>query len=247
MLNFNELETADLIPYIQSALDGSGLTDWERKFCGDILDGKYGWNERGYLTEGQDRKARQVLDRLHNKPEPEKTVELATVHSFLKGAKKHLKYPKIGLQLPDGSPVTLYISGDRSKYPDTLNVKISDIDRYSEDWYGRIFDDGVWHRPRNVNPEKVAQLVVLLKDLADDPAGVAMAYGKITGNCCFCRRPLSDDRSTEVGFGPVCADHYGLKEFWKKGDGDGAHAEASVSTYTPINRRRIRARHTSVT
>jgi len=31
-----------------------------------------------------------------------------------------------------------------------------------------------------------------------------------TGNCCFCRRELTDKRSTEVGYGPICADHFSL-------------------------------------
>lgn len=44
-------------------------------------------------------------------------------------------------------------------------------------------------------------------------ADEAAAYGKSTEHCVFCGRGLSDDRtgcSLEVGYGPVCADKYGL-------------------------------------
>lgn len=46
--------------------------------------------------------------------------------------------------------------------------------------------------------------------MAVDPEGTAAAYGHLTGACCFCRRALSDERSVSVGYGPVCADHFGL-------------------------------------
>ena len=38
----------------------------------------------------------------------------------------------------------------------------------------------------------------------------AAAFGHSTGKCVFCRQPLTDDRSTTVGYGPVCADNNGL-------------------------------------
>ena len=28
--------------------------------------------------------------------------------------------------------------------------------------------------------------------------------------CCFCNRALEDERSTAVGYGPICAGHFGL-------------------------------------
>ena len=43
-----------------------------------------------------------------------------------------------------------------------------------------------------------------------DPVKAAAAYGQATGNCCFCARELTDARSVEVGYGPICADRYGL-------------------------------------
>lgn len=39
---------------------------------------------------------------------------------------------------------------------------------------------------------------------------VVRVYGLRTGNCCFCGRELTTGESTAVGYGPICADKYGL-------------------------------------
>lgn len=43
-----------------------------------------------------------------------------------------------------------------------------------------------------------------------DPLAATISAGRATGTCCFCARELTDTRSVSVGYGPICADHYGL-------------------------------------
>lgn len=38
----------------------------------------------------------------------------------------------------------------------------------------------------------------------------AARFGRLTGACVFCSRKLTDERSIEVGYGPVCAEREGL-------------------------------------
>jgi hypothetical protein len=38
----------------------------------------------------------------------------------------------------------------------------------------------------------------------------ARAHGRATGHCCFCRRALQNPVSLHVGYGPICADTFGL-------------------------------------
>lgn len=38
----------------------------------------------------------------------------------------------------------------------------------------------------------------------------AARFGKLWGQCVFCSRLLTDERSVAVGYGPVCASHNGL-------------------------------------
>jgi hypothetical protein len=50
----------------------------------------------------------------------------------------------------------------------------------------------------------------VLSEMANDPAGFAARYGKKSGRCCFCNAELTDERSTTVGYGKICAVHWGL-------------------------------------
>ncbi len=58
--------------------------------------------------------------------------------------------------------------------------------------------------------ETATAIVAALRAIALDPAKAAQAYGTLTGQCCFCSRDLTDARSIDKGYGPVCADHFGL-------------------------------------
>jgi hypothetical protein len=53
-------------------------------------------------------------------------------------------------------------------------------------------------------------VVAFLEALAKDPVGVTQEHGRRTGACCFCSHKLTDATSLSVGYGPVCAKHYGL-------------------------------------
>lgn len=130
--------------------------------------------------------------------------DFARIVQLLVTAAAHMKYPKIRLSVGD-QPVVLSLAGQRSKRPGTINV--TDGGRYGENkWFGRIEKDGSLSPGR----ELTEPVTDLLKAFANDPEGIASAYGKLTGNCCFCARELTDKRSTDVGYGPICADHYGL-------------------------------------
>lgn len=116
-----------------------------------------------------------------------------------------LKFPKIRLMDQDGLVIVLTIAGQKSRNPGTVNV--TDAGSWQDRaWYGRIRLDGQFE-PSQRCASGVAEL---LQAFAADPEGVAAAYGRLSGHCCFCSAELTDDRSIEVGYGPVCAKHYGL-------------------------------------
>ena len=77
-----------------------------------------------------------------------------------------------------------------------------------------------------------------LREFADDPARVAGEHGRLTGNCCFCHHTLEDARSTAVGYGPVCASHYGLP--WGERPAAAAPAPAVASMVTSSSEDRAR-------
>lgn len=124
-------------------------------------------------------------------------------------ASEHLKHPKIRLQLDDGRALCLSVAGAQSKAQGSVNL--TDGGRFGSNvWYGRVSPDGKWNQGKSIDARTSVQVSALLCDLAADPAGVASRHGRLTGNCCFCNTGLTDDRSTQVGYGPICAKHYGL-------------------------------------
>jgi hypothetical protein len=128
------------------------------------------------------------------------TVEIGDftgISKLFEKAKAHLKFPKITI-----SGLTLKVAGERARVPGSVNVL------QGEDWLGRILQDGQFEKsPRTTVEDRI---VDALKAFAADPAKVAGEHGRLTGNCCFCRKELTDKRSTDVGYGPICAAHYDL-------------------------------------
>lgn len=131
------------------------------------------------------------------------------VIALMKQGASRLKHPKVRLALPDGSPVVLTIAGPDAKVPGSVNI--TDGGPFNGNtWYGRVHPNGQWDKSRSVFGGTMTALTTLLAELSKDPAGVASAYGKLTGNCCFCCKPLNDERSLGVGYGKVCADKFDL-------------------------------------
>jgi Family of unknown function (DUF6011) len=143
---------------------------------------------------------------------PPQTVQVgdfANVIELFEIAGKTLKYPKIHLQLPDGSPIVMAVAGKSSRAPGWVNV--SDGKPYGHNqWYGRVSPAGEWVRGNHVVEWTHTALMALLTRFAKSPAEVALEYGKLTGRCCFCGSELTADNSTEIGYGPVCAKKWGL-------------------------------------
>jgi len=164
-------------------------------------------------------------------PKPAVSVgSFSGVIALFNAAKAHLKYPKITL-VCEGKKIILSVAGSGSKTPGSVNVA-GEGQYPNRVWYGRVSPEGAWV-PSNSGAAIQTALTSLLKEFGENPAGVAKAHGKLTGNCCFCNKVLGkgeDKRSIGVGFGPVCAEHYGLKAEWNKG---AAELEATLATPAP--------------
>jgi hypothetical protein len=135
-----------------------------------------------------------------------KNMNASAIYSLFETAISHeLKFPKIRLRASNGGTVVLKLNGSRSKYEGSIAV--TDDRPFGENsYYGRIERNGAWIPGRDSSPA----IVALFDALAANPAEVASEYGRLTGNCCFCSTPLKDARSTAVGYGPICAEHFGL-------------------------------------
>jgi hypothetical protein len=191
---------------LQSAV--SKLGDADRPFASDLAAK---WDRNGSLTVRQMYWAEQMVQRA-TAPAKRDTVnvgDFSGVMNLFSTARAHLKHPKITLQV-GAQPLALSLAGPNSKAPGTVNV--TDGGRFgSNQWFGRVSPNGSWEKSRQATP----QVEAFLLEFSKAPAAVAKKYGRLTGRCCFCNKALTDAKSTAAGFGPVCADHFGLTAEWK--------------------------------
>lgn len=142
---------------------------------------------------------------------PKQPVATPTKINNVKGmvdwlTNSRLRFPKVAFRVGDRT-LQLTVATERARYPGSLNVK----DYLDGTWYGRVHKDGRWEVSLGMSEMGISDnIVTSLQTFAKDPAGVAAAYGLRTGNCCFCCKALTTDNSTEVGYGPICAENYHL-------------------------------------
>lgn len=182
------------------------------KFASDLIYGKYGYKNRGYLSESQlkwlDIFYKRALGVEEAKPAAEKVGDLHKLVEFFTDALANLKYPKIKLEL-NGYPLKLHLAGPNSKYKGS--IMITDGGPYGANkWYGVVTPSGEWTPSKQVTPELRNLIARTLKSFSENPKHAAMTYGHMSSSCCFCNKALDTKESVKAGYGPVCADKWGL-------------------------------------
>jgi len=205
-------EQVDAINDLRTLLEGNLVNEKDRTFAGDLLSC---YDKKGSLSCSQWVWVPRLVHRAIEGDEPETVKldgDLSGMLVMFEFAKQSLKYPKVRLQLHDGSPVVLSVSGLKAKQPGTVNV--TDGKPYgSNKWYGRVDKSGTFQLGHHKYPE-INQVIALLNNFAKDPQQAAAAHGHLSGSCCFCNKSLTDPKSVKVGYGPTCAKTFGLK--WGK-------------------------------
>lgn len=139
------------------------------------------------------------------------------IYTLFDAVRGRLKFPAVVLLLTGdvaGPAIRLKVNGAESKWPGHLTVLANERDPAQEDrrpYLGRVTPEGAFMPSRQcVDPFTAPEVLTVLRRFAADPAQVAAEYGRLTGICCFCRLPLTDERSTFVGYGEQCASNWGL-------------------------------------
>lgn len=124
---------------------------------------------------------------------------LPIVEMLHHAAEAQKRAPSIRLRHADGSPIEITLSQRSGK------VWVASPETAGGNLFARIYDDG------SVQPRNDFEFVrELLTALAANPEAVAKQHGVATGECCFCGRPLSTKESRSAGYGPICAEKFGL-------------------------------------
>jgi hypothetical protein len=149
-----------------------------------------------HSTEEACARARAALSEL-----PKSHADLRPVVDFLTAAQvRGLKRPKLRLLAPDRtSELTLSLT-TRGQEPGSVNVKLDGsyigvVRKSNGDAFGRLLTPA---------------LCAYLSHACADPIAAVRDYAALRGVCAFCGLALTDAGSTRVGYGPVCAKHWGL-------------------------------------
>lgn len=192
-----------LVAGLQAVMPKLGVRDTE--FAANLISNFHRW---GKLSDKQMHWVKVLTEQVTNPapaPAPTETVDLSKIQVLFNLASKSLKRVKVRLQTPDGTPVVFGRAGAASKYAG--QIMITDGLPFGQNrFFGRIDVNGAFYASRHVT-DQVRDLVM---SFADDPAGTAGRYGRLTGGCSFCNHGLKDERSTQVGYGPICAKRFGL-------------------------------------
>jgi hypothetical protein len=180
----------------------------DAKFATDLIRG---FEKYGSLTDRQAPWVDRLIDRAKLATEPQKPREqigdLSKLLALFDRAAKHLKSPAVVILLEQIGEVRISVAGARAKIPGSINVATNG--RYGEStWFGRIRRDGTFDPSSRVTTPDT--LIDQLQDFASRPAEMAAEHGRLTGRCCFCNTSLENEKSTAVGYGPVCAKKWGL-------------------------------------
>lgn len=138
------------------------------------------------------------------------TLNLKSIVDFLTAAQKRgLKRPKLRVLHLDGKTELRLGLTTTGAAPGSLSVVVG------SDYIGGVRPNGDVAGARLFNtllkPLPVWQeLQNHLLKIAEDPARAAKEYAALMGLCSFCGKQLTDAGSVEVGYGPICADKWGL-------------------------------------
>lgn len=128
-------------------------------------------------------------------------LNLTPVLLFLKAAiTRGLKSPKLRVLALDNKSELKMSLTKGGIAPGSIAVTING------EFVGCIRPDGML-TARLVKDEALQQHLLRV---AENPIQYAKQYAALTCNCSFCGKRLEDDGSVEVGYGPVCAKHWGL-------------------------------------
>ena len=168
---------------------------------GNLSEKQWVWVEKINTEEEEKNRVREAA----RKEREEREAKMAVIHTFngyepveamMTLAADTLKKPKWTVKTHKGNSVTLHY--DRKE--EAVQVGHGGF-------YG-VIKDGVF--TTNGLVMERGDVIPMMEQFKTDPSGFASYQGHLTGSCCFCARHLSDERSTSHGYGPICANRYGL-------------------------------------
>lgn len=138
--------------------------------------------------------------------------ELRSLFNFFQNTAKKLKKPKVRLITPrTKTEFTLTYAWHNYSGQNRVFAAIANP------WkpIGNINAKGDWTYQRDIEKssalrEIATEILNHTRQFATDPETLAKTHGKQFNYCCFCGAELTAEDSVAVGYGPICAEKWGL-------------------------------------
>lgn len=179
----------------------NNLTDRDKVFALSLLSA----HERGSVTTKQatwiDIMAQRAID---NAPVAFPRIYKLLRHAATQGVTK----VKIRLR---GVHIGYSATHDMAYINDPVRTFVSKRDgKERKVTYATIDSRGIFRVSQFTDAKLVPKIREELLAFEVDPHKAAGVEGHATGSCCFCGRHLDTKESVAAGYGPVCANKYGL-------------------------------------
>ena len=210
-MNVSKENCAEVIDDLRTFLTEDMVAPRDREFAKDLISGKFGFDTRGYLSQKQMDWVGKISDRAIGVEPEQETTSVGNLEAFVKlftDAKANLKFPKIIMESCD-MPLKFTVAGDKAKFPGTINI--TDGGPWGENvWYGRVDAEGTWAPSTVTTNDQKTVIARVLQAFSHNAQKAAMTYSKGQTRCCFCAKALDTKESVFAGYGPTCADNFGL-------------------------------------
>lgn len=181
----------------------SNLSEKDQAFCTSLIASVRTY---GRPSEKQAYWLNQLWIRANTPaPQAQQVGSLDRINAMFDAAKAaKLKAPKIKVTA-GAFKLTLKQAKETSRNPGAIYVM------EKQDYLGKVTREGKFFASRDLSgsPDEVV-IGQALAAFSANPEAVAKAYGQQFGECCFCSRELTDKRSVKAGYGPICAEKFGL-------------------------------------
>lgn len=176
-----------------------------REFAGSLVAQ---YDQKGTLSERQWPWVFKLVEEQEAKAKAPPTPsfgDIGAIKSVFEAARERGWNTDLGLRFmgPNREKVKINPAKAHSANPGCYYVKVDD------EYAGKITPQGEFHSPRSASHLAETARTAVATYLKD-PTLAATAYGMAFCSCCFCGRKLDTAESRHVGYGPICADRFGL-------------------------------------
>lgn len=209
-------QLAEQIAELNECLQNEQLEPNSASFAKDLIS--Y-YRSRGFLTEKQEPWIARLIDRAKPQREaardaPVKQGAGAAEHCesklydlFAMAAHAQLQWPSITYDTEVGT-IKVFPASDNSKW--NGNILFTNGENYPNTLrYAKLHMQDKLLTVFAACPVG-SPLYLQLRAIIADPIRQAVLEGHRTSNCCFCGLKLTSQESVLAGYGPICADNWGL-------------------------------------